>query len=329
MFVATELAGRSRWAVPGSVAAVSDPALCILTVHAHPDDEASKGAPTMAMYGQQGVRTVLVCCTGGEEGDLQNPGLREPGQPFHGLTPEQERALLAELRPGELLRSAEVIGFDCVVMLGYRDSGMVDTEPNQHPNSFHMAPLNEAVGRLVEIIRTERPQLIVTYGDDQKGYPHPDHIKVHDISIPAFERAGDPAWYPELGEPWQPSKLYYATWSKARLMAVHEGMIRLRGESPFDQTWLDRPDADSRITTKLDIGPFLWARTGALKAHATQVDPNESWWFGLDDAQLAEVYPYEDWILARSLVGMPGPGEFERDMFAGLREPSMESGSAS
>ncbi len=329
MFVATDLAGRSRWAVPGSVAAVSDPALCILTVHAHPDDEASKGAPTMAMYGQQGVRTVLVCCTGGEEGDLQNPGLREPGQPFHGLTPEQERAMLAEVRPGELQRSAEVIGFDRVVMLGYRDSGMVDTEPNQHPNSFHMAPLDEAVGRLVQIIRTERPQLIVTYGDDQKGYPHPDHIKVHDISIPAFERAGDPAWYPELGEPWQPSKLYYATWSKARLMAVHEGMIRLRGESPFDQTWLDRPDADSRITTKLDIGPFLWARTGALKAHATQVDPNESWWFGLDDAQLAEVYPYEDWILARSLVGMPGPGEFERDMFVGLREPSMESEAAS
>ena len=283
----------------------------------------------MAMYGQQGVRTVLVCCTGGEEGDLQNPGLREPGQPFHGLTPEQERAMLAEVRPGELQRSAEVIGFDRVVMLGYRDSGMVDTEPNQHPNSFHMAPLDEAVGRLVQIIRAERPQLIVTYGDDQKGYPHPDHIKVHDISIPAFERAGDPAWYPELGEPWQPSKLYYATWSKARLMAVHEGMIRLRGESPFDQTWLDRPDADSRITTKLDIGPFLWARTGALKAHATQVDPNESWWFGLDDAQLAEVYPYEDWILARSLVGMPEPGEFERDMFVGLREPSMESGSAS
>jgi mycothiol S-conjugate amidase len=262
---------------------------------------------------------VLVCCTGGEEGDLQNPHLREPGQPFHGLTPEQEKAKLAELRPDELRRSAEVIGFDRVAMLGYRDSGMVDADANNHPESFHAAPLDEAVGRLVQLIREERPQVVVTYGDDQSGYPHPDHIKVHDISVPAFERAGDPSWYPELGEPWQPSKLYYSTWSKARLIAVHEGMIRLRGESPFDQAWLDRPGADERITTKLDIGHYLWARTGALRAHATQVDPNESWWFGLDDHQLAEVYPYEDWILARSLVGTPAIGEYETDLLAGLR----------
>lgn len=294
--------------------------LCILTVHAHPDDEASKGAPTLAMYAQQGVRTVLVCCTGGEEGDLQNPHLREPGQPFHGLTPEQEKATLAELRPDELRRSAEVIGFSRVAMLGYRDSGMADTEPNNHPECFHQAPLDEAVGRLVDIIRTERPQVIITYGDDQRGYPHPDHLKVHDISIPAFERAGDPSWYPELGEPWQPLKLYYSTWSKARLMAVHEGMIRLRGESPFDDAWLERPDADHRITTRLDIGAFLWARSGALRAHATQVDPTEPWWFGLDDDQLAEVYPYEDWILARSLVGTPAEGELETDMLAGVRD---------
>jgi mycothiol S-conjugate amidase len=300
---------------------VSDADLCILTIHAHPDDEASKGAPTLAMYKHQGIRTVLVCCTGGEEGDLQNPHLREPGQPFHDLTPEQEKALLAEMRPGELQRSAEIIGFDCVEMLGYRDSGMVDTPPNTHPDSFHMAPLDAAVGRLVAIIRRERPQVIVTYGDDQSGYPHPDHIKVHDITVPAWERAGDPAWYPEAGAPWQPSKLYFTAWSKARLIAVHEGMIRLRGESPFDQAWLDRPGSDERITTKIDVGAFLWARTGALQAHATQVDPTEAWWFGLDDEQLAEVYPHEDWILARSLVGMPALGEFETDMFAGLREP--------
>lgn len=300
--------------------------LCVLTVHAHPDDEASKGAPTLAMYGRQGVRTVLVCCTGGEEGDLQNPHLREPGQPFHGLSPEQEKAKLAELRPLELQRSAEVIGFDRVVMLGYRDSGMPDSEANAHPECFASADLDEAVGRLVEVIRTERPQVIITYGDDQRGYPHPDHLKVHDISLPAFERAGDPSWYPHLGDPWQPSKLYYSTWSKARLVAVHEGMLRLRGESPFDQAWLDRPGQDHRITTRLDVGEYLWARTGALKAHATQVDPTEPWWFGLDDRQLAEVYPYEDWILARSLVGMPAEGEHEDDLFAGLRHRVISGG---
>jgi len=294
--------------------------LCLLTVHAHPDDEASKGAPTLAMYHDHGVRTVLVCCTGGEEGDLQNPGLREPGGPFHGLSPEQEKALLAELRPIELARAAEIIGFDAVEMLGYRDSGMVDTEANHHPDSFHMAPLDEAVGRLVAIIRRERPQVIITYGDDQSGYPHPDHVKVHEISLPAFERAGDPAWYPELGEPWQPLKMYYSVWSKARLIAVHEGMIRHHGESPFDQEWLDRPGQDHRITTRIDVGDYLWARSGALRAHATQVDPDEKWWFGLDDQQLAEVHPWEEWILARSLVGEPQPGYLETDLFVGIRE---------
>ena len=168
--------------------------------------------------------------------------------------------------------------------------------------------------------------MIITYGDDQRGYPHPDHLKVHDISLPAFERAGDPDWYPELGEPWQPSKMYYSTWSKARIVALHEGMIRLRGESPFDQAWLDRPGQDHRITTKLDIGDYLWARTGSLKAHATQVDPTEPWWFGLDDHQLREVYPYEDWILARSLVGTPAEGELETDLFAGVRDLAISGG---
>jgi mycothiol S-conjugate amidase len=300
--------------------------LCLLTVHAHPDDEASKGAPTCAMYKAQGVKTVLVCCTGGEEGDLQNPLLREEGQPFHALTPEEDKVKLAELRPDELRRSAEIIGFDHVAMLGYRDSGMVDTEPNNHPDSFHMAPIDEAIGKLVEIIRRERPQVIITYGDDQKFYPHPDHVKVHDISVPAFERAGDPAWYPDLGEPWQPSKMYYTIWSKARLIAIHEGMMKHLGESPYDEKWLERPGADHRITTKLDVRDFLWARTGALQAHATQVDPTEKFWFGLTDEQLAEAYPYEDWVLARSLVGAPSSadleaGRFEDDLFAGLRAP--------
>lgn len=291
----------------------------MLTLHAHPDDEASKGAPTLAKYHAEGARTVLVCCTGGEEGDLQNPGLRAPGQPFHELTPDQERALLAELRPHELARSAAVIGFDEVVMLGYRDSGMPDSEANSHPDSFHMAPMDEAVARLVEIIRRERPQVLITYSDDQSGYLHPDHLKVHDISGPAFDRAGDPAWYPELGEPWQPSKMYYTVWSKARLMAIHEGMIVHRGESPYQQDWLDRPSQDHRITTRIDVGAFLWARSGALRAHATQVDPDEPWWFGLTDEQLADVFPWEEWILARSLVGEPAEGELETDLFAGVR----------
>ncbi len=292
--------------------------LTLLTVHAHPDDEASKGAATVARYHAAGVTTVLVCCTGGEEGDLQNPSLREPGQPFHGLTPEEEKALVQELRPAELAESARIIGFDEVVMLGYRDSGMPESPSNDHPASFHRADLDEATGRLVEVIRRTRPQVILTYGDDQRFYPHPDHLKVHDITVLAFERAGDPDWYPELGEPYQPSKLYYTTWAYARLRSVHEYLLARDGRSPYDEKWLARPDHDHRITTRIDVSEYLWARTGALKAHATQVDPSEAWWFGLDDDELAEVYPWEDWILARSLVGPIPTDDRERDLFAGV-----------
>ncbi|CAN5618313.1 mycothiol conjugate amidase Mca [soil metagenome] len=301
------------------VTAQPSESLCVLTVHAHPDDEASKGAPTIAKYHAAGVHTVLVCCTGGEEGDLQNPRLREVGQPFNNLTPEQEKLLMAEVRPLELARSAEIIGYDEVVMLGYRDSGMVDSASNNHPDCFHMAPLDEAVGRLVAIIRRTRPQVIITYGDDHSGYPHPDHVRVHDISGPAFDRAGDPTWYPELGAPWQPQKLYYTIWSKARLTAVHEGLLHHRGESPFDDDWFKRTDNDHRITTRIQVGDYLWARSGALRAHATQVDADEAFWFGLSDQQLAEIWPWEEWVLARSLVESGAADEIETDMFAGVR----------
>lgn len=294
--------------------------LCVMTVHAHPDDEASKGAPTVARYHAEGVETVLVCCTGGEEGDLQNPALREPGQPFHGLDHEQERALLAKVRPEELARSTAAIGFTEVHMLGYRDSGMAGAESNQHPECFHMADDDEATGRLVALIRRHRPQVLLTYNDDQRGYPHPDHLKVHDISVLAFERSGDPTWYPGTGEPWQVSKMYYTLWAKQRIEVVHAALLEKFGESPFDENWLKRPSQDDRITTRLDIGGFLRARTESLLAHATQIDPSSKWWFGLDDDELAAVYPWEDWILARSVLEPLQPGEIEDDLFHGLRQ---------
>lgn len=275
----------------------------IMTVHAHPDDEASKGAPTLARYAAQGARTVLVCCTGGEEGDLQNPSLREPGAPFHGLDPAEERALVAAMRPAELAASADVIGFDEVIMLGYRDSGMAGSDANEHPECFHRAALDEAVGRLVGAIRRTRTDVLITYSDDQSGYPHPDHLKVHDISVLAFERSGDRDWYPEHGDPHTISKLYYAAWTRRRIEAVHKALLVKHGESPFDESWFERVDADHRITTRIPIGEFIWARTGALRAHATQVDPSALFWFGLDDDELAEVYPWEDWILSANRCG--------------------------
>ncbi|NBQ04508.1 MAG: mycothiol conjugate amidase Mca, partial [Actinobacteria bacterium] len=137
----------------------------------------------------------------------------------------------------------------------------------------------------------------------------------------AFERAGDASWYKNAGPVWQPLKMYYSVWSRVRLKSVHEAMLRLRGSSPFDETWFDRPNLDHRITTKLNVGEYFWARSGALKAHATQVDLNEPFWFGLSDDELAEVYPYEDWILADHHIGgySPTASGLETDLFAGVR----------
>jgi mycothiol S-conjugate amidase len=288
---------------------------CLLTVHAHPDDEASKGAPTVARAVHGGAHAVLVTCTGGELGDLQNPAVTAEGGVLHGLDEAAWRELLPAVRAAELARATEVIGFHEVVLLGYRDSGMPGHPANDDPRSFHRAPIDDATERLVAAIRRTRPQVLITYGDDQRGYPHPDHVRVHDISVLAFERAGDPEWYPDAGRPWQPQKLYYSVWSRARLVAWHEAFIAAQGSSPFDEHWFERPSHDDRITTRVPVAGWHHVRRQALLAHATQVDPAEPFWFGLTDDQLDAAYPWEDWILARSLVGFPDDGVLEADLF--------------
>jgi mycothiol S-conjugate amidase len=157
--------------------------------------------------------------------------------------------------------------------------------------------------------------VIVTYGDDQKGYPHPDHLRVHDISGPAFDRAGDPAWYPEAGDPWTPLKLYYVVWSRARVMATHEKFVDLGLESPFDEKWRSRPSQDDRITTSIAIGEWQDVRLDALLAHATQVDPTSPFWFGLPRDEARTVHPWDDYVLAESRVDTTVP---EDDLFAGI-----------
>lgn len=285
--------------------------LRLLSVHAHPDDEASKGSSLVARYVQQGVGATLVCCTGGELGEVLNPAMDRP----------EVHADLPGVRLAELQASAAVIGYDRVDLLGYRDSGMPDNEANADPANFANAPLDEAVGKLVAIIRRDRPQVIITYSDDQGGYPHPDHLKVHAITVPAFERAGDPAWYPDAGEPFTPLKLYYTIWSRARVLALHEAFLDLGLKSPFDQAWLDRFGQDDRITTKVYVGGHYGVRKAALLAHATQVDPDSSFWFGLPDDVAAGVWPYDEYILAASRVATDLP---EDDLFAGVaRLPTM------
>jgi mycothiol S-conjugate amidase len=295
-----------------SVLRVTEERLSLLQVHAHPDDEASKGAGTTAKYAAEGVHNVLVCCTGGEAGDILNPAVEHPGSP----------EAMYELRMAELAESVRVLGYESLHLLGYRDSGMPDSEDNARPDNFANAPLEEAVGRLVKIIRDEKPQVIITYRDDRDFYPHPDHIRVHEISVPAFDLAGDPEAYPDAGEPWQPLKLYYVSWSIARVKALHQAYLD-RGEESAYTTWFERGFDTNRtdeFTTLIDVGDYLAKRRAALLAHRTQVDP-EGHWMRLPDDVIRHVFPWEEYTLARSLVDNQVPeGEYEDDVFAGVRE---------
>jgi mycothiol S-conjugate amidase len=294
------------------VVLMSDASLRLLTVHAHPDDESSKGAGTVAKYHDDGVWCVLVCCTGGEAGDILNPAMDTP----------EVRADIGNVRRRELERAAEIIGYDELVWLGYRDSGMPDTPENADPACFWRAPLDEAVERLVKIIRRVRPHVMVTYPDEQSRYPHPDHLRVHEISDVAFDAAGDPERFPDAGEPWQPLKLYYTTWSRDRIVALHDKMLELGLESPYARWFEQSPDdppppPPPAITTKIEIGAFYGRRKGALLAHATQIDPTSPFWFSLPDDVASSVHPWDDYTLARSLVDSELP---EDDLFAGVRE---------
>ncbi len=224
-------------------------------------------------------------------------------------------------------------------MLGYRDSGMPGTPANERPDCFARVALEEAVGRLVAVFRLERPQVVVTYGDDQRGYPHPDHLRVHEVSVAAFEASGDASAYPDAGEPWQPLKLYYVGWSGRRILAMHEKYLELGLESPFDEKWLERASSQGqRFTTVVDLGEYAQVQRDALLAHATQVDPKSPFWFGLPPEVARTVHPFDEYVLARSLVGVSVPGRhegapgstgpvgpdgaeiLENDLFAGVQE---------
>lgn len=301
-------AARQKAAEAAGAVPPMDERRCILSVHAHPDDEASKGAGTIAKYHAQGVHTVLVCCTGGEEGEILNPA----------LDTEEVRANIGAVRMRELDAAAKVIGYDEVVLLGYRDSGMPDSEANKNPQCFARAPLDEAVGRLVAILRRTRPHVVVTYGDNQEGYPHPDHLRVHEVTMAAIDAVADGSRYTEAGEPWAVAKVYYSAWSFKRIVLMHEKFLELGLESPFDSGWFKdrKPDqGDEEVTTQIDVRGFEDVRHDALVAHATQIDPTSAFWFGLPPEVMREIHPFDDYVLVR---GPRGDGELESDLFAGL-----------
>ncbi|ETX02663.1 MAG: hypothetical protein ETSY1_02765 [Candidatus Entotheonella factor] len=275
----------------------------MLTIHAHPDDETSKGGGSIGRYAEAGVGMVLICCTGGEAGSVLNPALDRP----------EVLARIPELRRQELSVATTHLGYHRVWMLGYRDSNM---PASGDPDSFAAAPLEETVRALVRLIRRERPHVMVTYPNNQRGYQHPDHIRVHDASLPAYQASGDPSFHPELGDPWAPQKLYYIQWSRARLIDRHQAFMDQGLESPFKtERWKRNTSMDYRLTSKIFVGDQWDQVQAALLAHATQVDPNSKHWFGLPPDVDRVTYPYDDYILAHSAVPTRLP---EDNLFSGV-----------
>ncbi len=299
----------SRYPAFRLVGTVTNKTPTILSVHAHPDDESSKGAPTIARYRTLQARCVLVTATGGEEGDILNPKMDRP----------EIRGNLAEIRNAELEEATKIIGYDEVIKLGYRDSGMPGTEANERLDAFYNIPIDVSTDRLVEIFREQQPHVVITYPEDQSGYPHPDHLRVHDISLKAFDLAGNSNYKPELGEPFQPLKLYYSLWTKAKILAIVERFESLGLESPFPRDRLERQGQDDLVTTQIDVADFLEIQRRALLAHRTQIDPNSPFWFGLPTQEQAKAYSTEDYHLARSTVEVVSisNGEIETDLFEG------------
>jgi mycothiol conjugate amidase Mca len=294
--------------------------LCLMEVHAHPDDECYSGG-VFGLYGAEGIRTVLVTCTLGEEGEIVDPT----------MDAEAIRPRLAEVRTEELRCSAATLGVGQLYLLGYRDSGMAESAANSNPAAFTNVGLQDATRRLVAIVRRERPQVMVTY-DEQGGYGHPDHIMAHRIAVEAFEGAGDAERFPEGPEmppPWQPSKLYYIVFELESLMQMARELAERGLPNPFaggqpqeggsEQQQGEQPPSffrpASEITTTVDTSAYADRVLASFRCHRTQI-ASTAFPLALPE-DLARAAVSRQWfVLARSRMRSQGP---EGDLFAGVR----------
>lgn len=283
--------------------------LRLLAIHAHPDDESSKGAATMARYVSEGHRVMVVTCTGGERGDILNPAMNKPGVLEN----------IPAIRRDEMARAMEILGTEHR-WLDYEDSGLPqgDPLPPLPEGCFALADNDEVTRELVGILRDFRPHVIITY-DENGGYPHPDHLKVHEVSMLAWERSGDQDYAPELGEAWTPLKLYYSHgFIRQRMQMFHDRLILMGQPSPYApmiERWEEnKADIMARVTTQVTCDAFFDQRDDALRSHATQIDPAGAF-FGTPVEVQRRLWPTEEFELAKTRVKTSIP---EDDLFAGI-----------
>ena len=279
----------------------------LLFVHAHPDDESSKGAATAARYVDEGAEVVLVTCTGGEAGEVLNAG-----------HPAVDPLELPGVRALELAAAVSVIGFTRTTGLGQRDSGFPEDLADVPDGTFGAVPLDGPASQLATILRDERPHVVVTYPADG-GYPHPDHIRTYEVTMRAVELAADPDAADVAGAPWDvPRTVFVTGFPRERTEALHAAMLERGLDSPFTG-WLERMDergprdADADPDVRVHVADWFPRRDDALRAHATQVDPNGHW-FGIPRDLESEVYPWETFVLLRGEPYPPGAD----DLFVGL-----------
>lgn len=284
--------------------------LRMMAVHAHPDDESSKGAATMAKYADEGARVMVVTLTGGERGDILNPAMDLPE--VHGR--------MSEIRRDEMAKAAEILGVEHH-WLGFVDSGLPEGDPLPPlpEGCFALEPLEVPTEALVKVIREFKPHVMTTY-DETGGYPHPDHIRCHQVSLAAYEAAGDYRLFPDAGEPWSVPKLYYNHgFLRERMQVLQDEFAKHGLEGPFAK-WLEKWDPEfdesgKRVTTRVECAKYFPQRDDALRAHATQIDPN-SFFFAAPIEWQERLWPTEEYELARSRVPVELP---ETDLFAGIR----------
>lgn len=287
----------------------------ILVVRPHPDDESSLTGGMLAHYGALGVRTAVVTCTGGEEGEIHDPD----------LDPVADFPRLREIRERELRNACEILGVSELRLLGYRDSGMKDTPANEHPEAFCNADLSEAAGRVVQVIRELRP-LVVVVEPPGGVYPHPDHVMCHTVGVEAYHAAGDPDAYPEAGPAWLPHRLY-ATGN------IDDGrwhaLIPEFKEHGLDVSWLEeraerqeqrqRPGPES-ATVVLDVSPYSEVQRRALLAHRTQM-PADSFFVKLPEDLRRRAFATAYFTRMHPPAV---PGEREPDLLHGLGAHSLD-----
>lgn len=283
--------------------------LRLMAVHAHPDDESSKGAATLARYADEGHRVLVVTLTGGERGDILNPAMDLPDVREH----------IAEVRRDEMAKAAEILGVEHT-WLGFIDSGLPtgDPPPPLPEDCFALVPQEVSAEALVRVVREFRPHVMTTY-DESGGYPHPDHIRCHQVSVAAYEAAADYVRFRDAGDPWNVSKLYYNHgFIRERMQLLHDEAVKHGHEPPFKK-WLEHWDPDHdpftpRVTTRVECSAYFGQRDDALRAHATQIDPNHDF-FAAPIAWQQRLWPTEEFELARSRVPVRLP---EDDLFAGI-----------